>query len=433
MPISLNDSSRRRTSLILRAVVLFALILICASCENTYRPIAIPVPIAGGNPAALHYAMVINSNTGQPQDPGDPTGNPPVAPGPAPSVTMIDVSGDTNVGNHQVGLNPVHAVISPSFGVVYVVNQGDNTLSVFSPLAGVGATVETIPLLENNSEPNSGASFVAASSSYAFVVETALNRVVVINGGNLEALAFVPVGVTPVAATCTSDGRKAYVSNQGSDTVSVISTKDNTNTANIPVGSSPGPMTISADNNYVFVGNEGDGTVSVIDTNSDSVVNTLTVGTDPTELVWDNSLQRVYVVDTASASITIIDAHLFPQTVSRTVATSATPVAVAPLDAGTKFYVLFQGTPGSVEVYDAQGFYKRSTITVGNNTLPNGLPALNQVLLSASPGSLKVYAVNYYGDTVNTSGSTSIIRTLDDTVVENMASAAPNPTFVTTQ
>jgi hypothetical protein len=70
---------------------------------------------------------------------------------------------------------------------------------------------------------------------------------------------------------------------------------------------------------------------------------------------------------------------------------------------------------------------------VGNNLLPNGLPALNQVLLSASPGSTKVYAVNYYGDSTNTSGSTSIIRTLDDTVIVNLGSAAPNPTFVTTQ
>jgi YVTN family beta-propeller protein len=192
-------------------------------------------------------------------------------------------------------------------------------------------------------------------------------------------------------------------------------------------------MAISTDNNYVFVANQGDGTVSVIDTNSDSVTNTLPVGTTPTQLAWDSGLKRLYAVNRGSASVTIIDASAFPQKVLKTVPTSATPVAVAPLDNGTKFYVLFQGTPGMVEVYDALGYFKRTTITVGNNTLPNGLPALNQVLLMAAPGSSKVYAVNYYGDSANTSGSTSIIRTLDDTVVTNMASAAPNPTFVTAQ
>jgi YVTN family beta-propeller protein len=264
-------------------------------------------------------------------------------------------------------------------------------------------------------------------------VETSLNRVVVIDSSLLQTTAFVPVGVNPVAAVCTADGSKAYVVNQGSNTVSVISTKDNTNQQNISVGTSPGPVAISDDNSYVFVGNEGDGTVSVIDTNSDSVTNTFPVGTTPTELVWDSGLKRLYVVNRGSASVTIIDGSSFPQKILQTVPTSATPVAVAPLDDGTKFYVLFQGTPGKVEVYDALGYFKRTSFNVGNNLLPNGLPKVNQVLLAASPGSTKVYAVNYYGDSANSSGSTSIIRTLDDTVVTNMPSAAPNPTFVTAQ
>jgi len=47
-----------------------------------------------------------------------------------------------------------------------------------------------------------------------------------------------------------------------------------------------------------------------------------------------------------------------------------------------------------------------------------------------------VYAVNYSG--VNSAnpqiaGSTSIIRTLDDTVIVDMPAPAPNPTMVTVQ
>jgi hypothetical protein len=87
-----------------------------------------------------------------------------------------------------------------------------------------------------------------------------------------------------------------------------------------------------------------------------------------------------------------------------------------------------------VEVYDTQGFFKRTTVTVGYNALPGGvLPGLNRVLLVASPSSTKVYAVNHYGDPANTMGSTSIIRTLDDTVVANVPAPAPNPTMVTTE
>jgi YVTN family beta-propeller protein len=433
VPISLNSLFRRRVIPVLAAAVLTALPFIVAGCGETYRPVANPITKPGGDPQATHYALVINSNGGQPQIPGNPLAVPPVPAGPAPSVTQIDVSGDTNIGNFVAGLNPVHAVLSPAFGLAYIVNQGDNTLTVYSPNSGVGATISTIPLLMSNSEPNAGASFVAASTQLAFVVETSLNRVVIIDGAQLQARSFVPVGVNPVAVACTTDGRKAYVSNKGSNTVSVISTKDDTNQANLPVGNSPGPIAISLDNNYVFVANQGDGTISVIDTNSDTVTNTLPVGINPSQLVWDDNLKRVYAVNTGSGSVTIIDASAFPQKVLATVTTSANPVAVAPLDNGTKFYVLFVGTPGTVEVYDAHGYYKRGTVTVGSNVLPSGMPGLNQVLLAAAPGSTKVYAVNYNGDSVNTSGSTSIIRTLDDVVVLNIPSAAPHPTFVTSE
>ena len=430
MPISLNAFFRR----FFLTGFLFVLVLLWAGCEETYRPVANPIPAPGGNPEATHYALVVNSNDGSMTPPSPPPGAPPITVG--PSVTEIDVSGDSNIGNHVAGLNPVHAAFSPGFAIAYVVNQGDNTLSAFSPISGVGSTVYTIPLQQSSTEPNAGASYVTAVSGVAFVTESALNRVAVVNTAGLNIQAFVPVGVNPVSVAATSDGRKAYVVNQGSNTVSVISTKDNTNIANLPVGSTPGPITISSDNNYVFVGNEGDGTVSVIDTNADVVTNTLTVGSNPTELVWDNNLQRLYVVDTGSAAITIIDGHTFPQTILRTVSTSATPVAVAPLDNGAKFYVLFLGNPGHVEVYDALGFYKRGSVTVDNNAMPNGLPALNQVLLTAAPGSTKVYAVNYNGvnsANPNITGSTSIIRTLDDTVTLNLPSPSPHPTFVTAQ
>ena len=422
VPISLNDVSRRwdKALLILAALIIGG--LLWSGCGQTYRPIANPIPLPGGNPQATHFALVVNQN---PPTPGQTA-----SPG---SVTQIDVSGDTNIANLTAGLNPVHGALNASLSTGYIVNRGDSTLTGYTPALGASSSVVTIPLLQNSMEPNAGASYVALSSLYAFVVETSLNRLAVVTNALFQVAAFVPVGADPVAVTCTSDGRKAYVANQGSNTVSVVSTKDFTNSKNIAVGASPEAITISTDNNYVFVANAGDGTVSVINTTSDTVQQTVNVGADPTQVIFDNSLTRVYVLNTGGNSVSIFSASTYPLTLLQTVSTSSTPVSLAVLDNGTKFYVLFQGTPGSVEVYDAQGFFKRTTVTVGNNTLPTGMPTVNQVLLAASPGSTKVYAVNFDGDPVNTSGSTSIIRTLDDTVVLNMPAALPHPTFVTAQ
>jgi YVTN family beta-propeller protein len=402
--------------------------LLFAGCGETYRPVANPITKPGGDPQATHYAMVINSNDGLPPDPNAIS----------PSVTQIDVSGDVVLGNHTVGKNPIHLSMSPGLGFVYVLNADDNTLVTFSPFSPTSPTIATIPLVLSG-ETTAGATFVASSPALAFVAETGQNRVAIVDGNQVKVRSFVPVGVSPVWITNTSDGRKLYVSNQGSNTVSVISTIDDTNQTNIPVGSSPGPIAISNDSNYIFVANQGDGTVSEIDTTTDTVVNTITVGSNPSRIVWDNSLKRVYVLNTGSASVSIIDTHALPAaSVLKTVTTSPSPVGVAALANGSKFYVLFQGsgsgTSGTVEVYDAQGFYKRATVTVGYNALPGGaLPALNQQLLVASPDSTKVYAVNYYGDAVNTTGSTSVIRTLDDSVIVTVPSPAPNPTFVGVQ
>ena len=422
MPNSLNDPSRRWDKALLILAATFLCGLLWSGCGQTYRPIANPIPLPGGNPQSTHYALVLNENP--------PVSGPPINPG---SITQIDVSGDTNLSNLTIGVNPVHAVMNTSLTLAYVVNQGNNTLSAFIPTLGASATISTIPLLQNNAEPNAGASYVDTSSGFAFVVETALNRVAVINNSLFQVAAFVPTGADPVAVAATSDGRKGYVTNQSSNTVSVISTKDYTNTSNIPVGAAPGAIAISNDNNYVFVANSGDGTMSVINTTSDTVTQTLPVAADPTQIIYDGTLNRVYVLDTGGNAVSIFDASTYPLTPLKTVSTGSTPVSLAVLDNGTKFYVLFQGNPGMVQVYDAQGYYLRSTVTVGNNTLPAGLPALNQVLLSAAPGSTKVYAVNYYGDTVNTTGSTSIIRTLDDSVVANLPSASPHPSFVTSE
>jgi YVTN family beta-propeller protein len=427
VPISDRNFFRPFTNVVAAVAIVWLLALSFSGCGETYRPVANPIPKPGGDPQSAHYALVLNSNNGQPPNPSTTS----------PSVSQIDVSGDIALATHLVGRNPVFLSMSPSFGLVYIINKTDNTLNTYSPLAGAGATIATIPLIRPG-EPDADASYVATSSGLAFVAETALNRVAIVDGSQLQVRSFVPVGVSPVSITNTSDGRKVYVANQGDDTISVISTLDDSNQKTIPVGSSPGPITISSDNSVVFVANQGSGTVSEIDTTTDTVIATLTVGTNPTQVVWDNNLKRVYVVNTGSGSITIIDAHAVPATVLRTVTTSPSPVNVAPLANGTKFYVLIlgsgsgpTGTPGTVEVYDAVGFFKRITVTVGYNALPGGaLPALNQVLLSASPSSTKVYAVNYNGDPTNPTGSTSIIRTLDDTVVANVASPAPNPIFV---
>jgi YVTN family beta-propeller protein len=94
------------------------------------------------------------------------------------------------------------------------------------------------------------------------------------------------VVVEPASSSNTVDGiamspdrRYAYVSNLGSNSVSVLDTATNTIVKTVSVGTSPGGVAVTPDGAYVYVSNQGSNTVSVIDAASDKVVATIPVTT----------------------------------------------------------------------------------------------------------------------------------------------------------
>src|SRR5712671_3141612 len=74
----------------------------------------------------------------------------------------------------------------------------------------------------------------------AYITNMGSNSVSVINTATNTVIATIPVGNLPFAVAVSPDGRKVYVtddtSNLHSDTMSVIDTATNTVTATIPVG-----------------------------------------------------------------------------------------------------------------------------------------------------------------------------------------------------
>jgi YVTN family beta-propeller protein len=81
----------------------------------------------------------------------------------------------------------------------------------------------------------------------------------------------------------TPDGSKLYVTvtDNGTNTVSVIDTATNSVVGTIAVGSRPSGIAITPDGTKVYVVNAGDNTVSVIDTATNTVIAVLPVGNSP--------------------------------------------------------------------------------------------------------------------------------------------------------
>jgi len=372
-----------------RALLLLLLTFAWVSCGDIYRPVANPILPPGGQPQAIHYAIVVGAN-------GTLNGG----------AATVDVSGDTNMGNAIVGVNPVHASLYFTSSVA-VTNQGSDSVSIYFPSSPTN-TVTTI-----NLPPGSAPVYSAQNATNIYVADYGLNQVAIINSALKAATSFVNVGLHPVGVAVTPDNTRIYCINQGDGTVTVISALDSSIVTTIPVGHNPVWGAMRSDGAFFYVVNQADGTVSVIDTGAQAVVATLSVGTSPSGIYYDSNLARLYVANTGSNTVSVFNANSAAPTLLATVTTGVAPIAVTALSNGSKFYVA-NSVDNTVSVFNALNFAAMTTIPVGTNP----------VWIAASPDATKVYTPN------KGSGTVSIINTTTDTVSVNLATPSSAPSFV---
>ena len=99
----------------------------------------------------------------------------------------------------------------------------------------------------------------------------------------------------------------AYVSNEKSNTVSVIDTNKWEVVRTIKVGQRPRGIAFTKDQKYVLVAVGDDDTIQMIDTKTNEVVDTLPSGPDPELFVQDVSGKILYVANENDNTVTIID------------------------------------------------------------------------------------------------------------------------------
>ncbi|MEA3094916.1 MAG: hypothetical protein QOJ04_6258, partial [Caballeronia sp.] len=99
----------------------------------------------------------------------------------------------------------------------------------------------------------------------------------------------------------------AYVSNEKSNTISVIDTSKWEVVRTIKVGQRPRGITITRDQKYVLVAVGDDDTIEIIDTKTHEIVGTLPSGPDPESFVQDAAGKILYVANENDNTVTIID------------------------------------------------------------------------------------------------------------------------------
>ena len=128
--------------------------------------------------------------------------------------------------------------------------------------------------------PEGGPQFVsfAPDGKRAYVSifnnERTVNLVGVLDTTTSTFVATVPVGVRPFALDVTPDGKRVYVPNHDSGSITVIDTATNAVVDTIKVAPNPHWVDISADGKTLYAANHESNVVSVIDTTTDKVLTT---------------------------------------------------------------------------------------------------------------------------------------------------------------
>lgn len=326
-------------------------ILICVSCGDVYRPVVIPISNTPPDPSGFHAVFGLSRNAAF--NPG--------------TAFQIDVSGDTMVGQANMGVNPTHAAALPSNSRVFVASAGslfsgdsDAVISfvpqsLSSIAVGLGNPI-TISL-PSGSLPV----FIATTqASMVFVANYGTNSVSGITTSTNSVTLNGAAGVHPIAMAETPDAQHLYVLNQGDNTVTDLAPVDLSTHATIPAGVTPTWAVTRPDSRRLYVVTQGDGRLYTFDTATNAQVTgspQLVGGAGANFITYDSSRSRLYVTNPATSSVYVFDATSDPPTPlgSATGAVSipvpspcatagvtcspVAPTSVAALPDGSRFYV----------------------------------------------------------------------------------------------
>ena len=210
----------------------------------------------------------------------------------------------------------------------------------------------------------------SGTNSYAYVTNSGSNSVSVIDEADNSVVATIPVGRYPYGVAITPDGAFAYVANYYDNTVSVIATATATVVATVPVGANPSGVAVTPDGKLAYVTDYGANRVSVITTADNKVAATILVGDGPLRVAITPDGTAVYIANYPANTISVISTSSNAVTATIPI---GNPYDLAISPDGSRLYATrnYVGFNASMSVIDTATNTIKSTL--GLQTYPFGI------------------------------------------------------------
>ncbi len=314
------------------------------------------------------------------------------------------------VPNQTVNNNIATATVNFTGTGNNIYNWTNNTPAIGLPASGTG-NISSFTAKNTSGSPITAIITVTpVSAPFAYVTNTGSQTVSVINTASNKVVATIPVGIYPSAIAISPDGSRVYITNEAPNVITVISTATNTVIGNIPLSSNCYSLCISPDGSRLYASIEFLSIVIIIDTATDAVLSTVGVGTNPVGVAVSPDGSRLYVANTIDNTVSVIN--------------TATSTVIATVNTGTGPWDIVVSPDGS-RVYVST--YQSNTVTVINaltNTAITDIPVGQlPMALAISPDGSKIYTANQFPNTI------SVISSATNTVIATIP-VAPSPTGV---
>jgi YVTN family beta-propeller protein len=225
------------------------------------------------------------------------------------TVSLIDLGTGATTATVTTGRGPHEAAVSPDGRLAVVTNYGTgqepgSTLTVIDvPDARVVRTID----LDKHRRPH-GVAWLPGGRTVAVTAEDSRALLLVdVKSGRVEAAIGTDQDVSHMVVL-SADGRRAYVANIGSGSVSVLDLKKRALVKVVPTAAGAEGIALSPDGRTLWVTNREADSVSIIDTTALEVVATAASAAFPIRAAATADARHVLVSNARSGDLTIFDA-----------------------------------------------------------------------------------------------------------------------------
>lgn len=177
----------------------------------------------------------------------------------ADTLTVFDLARRVVIARHSTGRRPYPGDVTKDGARTFVPNRTDGSVSVID--LRIGRLLATIPVCE---QPEGGA--LSEDDAWYVVACGGSGELAYVSASSFQVVTRVRdgLGVRPFSVAMTLDGRFGLVNNAGDSTLSVLDVARRRIVGRLVVGQKPIVVRMHPDGRRAFVSNEDTGTVTIV-------------------------------------------------------------------------------------------------------------------------------------------------------------------------